>query len=154
MNPEDAGKLELFVKNVSMDTWEADIKALFEPYGELTKCRHLYNRQVAFVEYTKHEDAVKALAVNGTELKGTNLEVMFSGDKPRPGGPTSGTAGESTTIFCGNLGFYTEEHTIRAFFESAGTVTAVRIAKDAETDRAKGFCHVEFSTPEEAAKAV
>merc|ERR1711957_1082170 len=90
---------------------------------------------------------------NGTDLEGQALEVEFSGDKPAPKAPQA-EGGASTTVFCGNLGFRTSEETIRNFFEQCGAVAQVRIAKDPETDRAKGFCHVEFESPDDAAKAV
>jgi RNA recognition motif-containing protein len=97
---------------------------------------------------------VKARAKsNGFEMDGCALQVEFSGDKPRPGGPTSGAAGESNTIFCGNLGFRTTEDAIYNFFGSIGTVTTVRVALN-EEQRPKGFAHIEFETPADAAKAV
>ena len=54
--------------------------------------------------------------------------VEFSGDAA--GAPTHGAAqsGEADTVFCGNLGFYTTEETVRGFFEVAGEVATVRIA--------------------------
>jgi len=90
--------------------------------------------------------------VNGAELDGTNLDVQFSGEKPRPA--NGGGDEPCTTIFCGNLGFYTEESTIREFFAGCGEVKAVRISTDPDTGRAKGFCHVEFETADQANKAV
>lgn len=52
------------------------------------------------------------------------------------------------------MGFRTEEHTVREFFSKVGEVTAVRIAYDRETERPKGFCHVEFADPASATKAI
>jgi len=52
------------------------------------------------------------------------------------------------------MGFRTEEWAVREFFGKVGEVTAVRIALDRETERPKGFCHVEFADPAAAAKAV
>jgi RNA recognition motif-containing protein len=52
------------------------------------------------------------------------------------------------------MGFRTEEWAVREFFKSAGEITAVRIAYDRETERPKGFCHVEFADPASATKAV
>ena len=128
---------------------------MFSKYGELTKCKHLYQKAVAFIQYNTHEEAAAAQAgTNGAELDSANLDVQFSGDRPGPGGPTSGAAGESNTVFCGNMGFRTEEWAVKEFFKSAGEVTTVRIAYDRETERPKGFCHVEFADPAAAAKAV
>lgn len=69
------------------------------------------------------------------------------------GGPTSGVAGESDTVFCGNLGFHTTEDAVWEFFGQAGTVKSVRIAMG-EDGRPRGFCHVEFEEPAGAQKAM
>jgi len=55
--PEDEGKTELFVRNISENTWEESIRKLFEPFGALTKCKHLFAKQCAFIEYGTHEEA-------------------------------------------------------------------------------------------------
>merc|ERR1711957_976433 len=151
VSAEDEGKTELFVRGISMNTYEEGLKTMFSKYGELTKCKHLYQKAVAFIQYNTHEEAAAAQAgTNGAELDSANLDVQFSGDRPGPGGPTSGAAGESNTVFCGNMGFRTEEWAVKEFFKSAGEVPTVRIAYDRETEGPKGFCHVEFADPAKA----
>ena len=63
--------------------------------------------------------------------------------------------GESTssTIFVGSLSYKSTEQTIRNFFSECGDIQDVRIAQDGD-GKPKGFCHVEFSSPQavEAAK--
>lgn len=49
-NNENEGKTELFIGNLNFDTTEDSLRAFFEPYGELVKCKLL--RGKAFVEYT------------------------------------------------------------------------------------------------------
>merc|ERR1719246_340201 len=73
--------------------------------------------------------------------------------KPQLNGPTSGAAGEADTVFCGNLGFHTTENAIWEFFGNAGTVQSVRIAMG-EDGRPRGFCHVQFESPDFATKAM
>ena len=155
-NPEDADKLELFVKSLSFDVDENMLYEIFSKYGTLTKTKLIQkdgrSRGIAFVEYENHADAAKALAAeNGNSHCGREIQVEFSGNKPAGDASVTGVAGESTCIFCGNIGFYTTEETIRGFFSQlGGNVVAVRIATDAETGRARGFCHVEMETPEQA----
>jgi nucleolin len=60
---------------------------------------------------------------------------------------------EKFTVFVGNLGFKTSENTIKTFFDECGNVIAVRIAKDRETGRSRGFCHVDFDAQEAVEKA-
>lgn len=116
------------------------------------------SKGIAFVEYAKSSDAAKALEEsNGIDLHGRTISVEYSGQKPggdgAQGGRPSGQAGAATTVFCGNIGFYTEEQTIRDFFGRAGTVNQVRIAMG-EDGRARGFCHIEFADPAHAEAAM
>ena len=41
LDPSDPnfGKLELFVQGLGYDTTESSLRAFFEPYGSLTKCK-------------------------------------------------------------------------------------------------------------------
>lgn len=111
------------------------------------------SKGLAFVEYAQSADAAKALAAsNGIELDGRQINVEYSGDKPTMGGPTSGATGESDTIFCGNLGFRTQENAIWEFF--GNEVKTVRIATNPEDGQPRGFCHVEFNSPAAAAEAM
>jgi nucleolin len=157
-NPEDADKLEIFVRSLSFNVDENMLHGIFSKYGTMTKCKLVMkdgqSRGIAFIEYEKHSEAAKALAgENGANHCGRDISVEFSGSKPGAEGPVSGAPGESNCIFCGNIGFYTTEETIRAFFGQKGEVTAVRIAMG-EDGRARGFCHVEFATPAEATAAM
>ena len=61
--------------------------------------------------------------------------------------------GVAHTIFVGNLGFKTNEDSIRKFFSKVGNVVGIRIAKH-EDGKAKGFCHVDFDAQESAQAAV
>jgi len=56
-------------------------------------------------------------------------------------------------MFVGNLSFNTTADALWAFFDQSGGVTDARIAKDQEGN-ARGFGHVDFDTPDNAAKAL
>lgn len=151
---EDPDNNELFVKSLSFDTTEESLRAHFEQFGTLTKCKLIMSggrsKGLGFVEFENHADAKKALAESdGAWLDNRQIKCEFSGQKPQMGGPTSGQPGESDTIFCGNLGFHTSEDAIYEFFGQAGSVKNVRIAMN-EEGRPKGFCHVEFNSPADA----
>ena len=51
-------------------------------------------------------------------------------------------------IFVGNLNFSVDNEQLSEFFSQYGTVTDVRLIKDRETGRAKGFGFISFETEE------
>jgi cold-inducible RNA-binding protein len=57
-------------------------------------------------------------------------------------------------VFVGNLSFNTTQDRLREAFTSAGQVVSVHIGTDRETGRSRGFAFVEFSSDEEAQKAI
>lgn len=57
-------------------------------------------------------------------------------------------------LFVGNLPFQVLERDLEDVFRAAGVVVSVNLMLDKMTGRSRGFAFVEYSTPEEAAKAV
>jgi cold-inducible RNA-binding protein len=57
-------------------------------------------------------------------------------------------------LFVGNLTYNTIENDIQDLFGQAGSVLSVNLMMDKFTGKSRGFAFVEFSTPEEATKAV
>jgi RNA recognition motif-containing protein len=57
-------------------------------------------------------------------------------------------------LFVGNLSYRTMENDLQDYFAQAGVVTSVNIMYDKFTGRSRGFAFVEFSSSEEANKAV
>ena len=55
-------------------------------------------------------------------------------------------------LYVGNLSYDTENEGLQAAFEQFGEVTDVRIIRDRDTGRSKGFGFITFAS-EEAAKA-
>lgn len=60
----------------------------------------------------------------------------------------------NSRLFVGNLSYQTLERDLQDFFSAAGVVTNVNLMLDKFTGKSRGFAFVEFSTPEEAQKAV
>ena len=84
----------LFVGNLSFQTTESELQALFEPFGEITRVQIMTDRDTGrsrgfgFVEMSNDEDAAKAIAaLNGKELNGRALNVNEA--RPRPEGRES-----------------------------------------------------------------
>lgn len=57
-------------------------------------------------------------------------------------------------LFVGNLSYQTMENDLQDYFSQAGTVTSVNLMLDKVTGKSRGFAFIEFSTSEEANKAV
>ena len=92
----------LFVGNMSFQTTEADLTALFQPFGQVGRIHIATDRETgrargfAFVEMPNDAEAAKAIAaLDGKEVGGRNLKV----NEARPKGerpPRSNTSGGRT----------------------------------------------------------
>ncbi|MGH9728819.1 MAG: RNA recognition motif domain-containing protein [Candidatus Acidiferrales bacterium] len=93
----------LFVGNMSFQTTEADLRALFAPFGTVTRVHLAMDRETgrargfAFVEMPNDAEAAKAIAgLDGKEVGGRNLKVNEARPKgegrapERGGGPGRG----------------------------------------------------------------
>ena len=96
----------LFVGNMSFQTTAADLRALFEPFGQLARVHVATDRETGkargfgFVEMVNDADAAKAIAaLDGKDLGGRNLKVNEARPKSESGGgprgPRSGPGGNS-----------------------------------------------------------
>lgn len=86
----------LFVGNMSFQTTEGDLRALFEPFGQVTRIHIVNDRETgqprgfAFVEMAKDDEAAKAMSdLNGKEVAGRALRVNEATPKPERSGPRS-----------------------------------------------------------------
>ena len=59
-----------------------------------------------------------------------------------------------TRLFVGNLSYQTAENELQDYFSQAGAVTSVNLMLDKFTGKSRGFAFVEFTSAEEANKAV
>jgi len=57
-------------------------------------------------------------------------------------------------VYVGNLSYKVREDDLREVMEDYGTVDSVKIIKDRDTGRSKGFAFVEMQDDEEAQKAI
>ena len=84
----------LFVGNMNFQTTEGDLRALFEPFGQVTRVHMAMDRETgrargfAFVEMPNDEEAAKAIAgLDGKEAGGRNLKVNEARPKGESGPP-------------------------------------------------------------------
>src|SRR5579872_4673264 len=90
----------LFVGNMSFQTTEADLRALFAPFGTVTRVHLAMDRETgrargfAFVEMPNDAEAAKAIAgLDGKEVGGRNLKVNEARPKSASSGPRGGGGG-------------------------------------------------------------
>ena len=57
-------------------------------------------------------------------------------------------------IYVGNLNYRIREHDLKSVMERFGTVDSVKVVKDRETGRSKGFAFVEMQDDDEAKRAI
>ncbi|KMZ62521.1 putative RNA binding protein [Zostera marina] len=60
----------------------------------------------------------------------------------------------SSTVFVSRLSFYTTEEKLRDSFSPFGNIKTVRLIKDPQTHRPKGFGFVEFHSENDALRAL
>jgi len=57
-------------------------------------------------------------------------------------------------IYVGNLNYRIRENDLRTVMERFGTVDSVKVVKDRDTGRSKGFAFVEMQDDDEARRAI
>jgi cold-inducible RNA-binding protein len=84
--------INLFVGNLNFQTTESDLRALFEPFGQIDRIHIATDRDTgqargfAFVEMANDEEAKKAMAsLDGKEVGGRNVKVNEARPKERSG---------------------------------------------------------------------
>ncbi|MGB7750906.1 MAG: hypothetical protein WCF88_05085, partial [Candidatus Acidiferrales bacterium] len=95
----------LFVGNMSFQTTAEDLRALFEPFGQLARVHVATDRETGrargfgFVEMPNDAEAAKAIAaLDGKDVGGRNLKVNEARPKSESGGsgprgPRGGSGG-------------------------------------------------------------
>jgi RNA recognition motif-containing protein len=93
----------LFVGNMSFQTTAADLRALFEPFGQLARVHVATDRETGrargfgFVEMPNDDEAAKAIAgLDGKDVGGRNIKVNEARPKSEssgPRGPRTGSGG-------------------------------------------------------------
>ena len=84
----------LFVGNMNFDTTEGELRAIFEPYGEITSIKFITDRETGrirgfgFVELADDEKAARAIEeLDGIVVGGRALKVNEARPKPERFGP-------------------------------------------------------------------
>ena len=83
------------------------------------------------------------------EVKGASIASTGS-----PAAAKTNYDGETATLYVGNLPYRANEDAVRELFQKFGVVVNVRLMKDRQTGRRRGFGFVELSDDNEANTAI
>ncbi|XP_048853749.1 RNA-binding protein lark [Brienomyrus brachyistius] len=127
--------VKIFVGNVNSSTTEAELRALFEKYGEVSDCDILKN--YGFVHMEEEDAAQKAVAaLHKHELNGSRITVEYATTKVR----------NATKIYVGNVPEGVTAGKIKELFQRFGKVV--------ECDIVKNFAFVHMQRENEAMEAI
>jgi len=163
---DDAGKI--FVGGLPPEATKTSLTEYFSEYGEVQDCIVMLDnitqrsRGFAFVTFT--DPSVVPLVLNGA--KHTIHGKVVDAKKAVPKGPnqtailrqmgvSSNRADRNPEckVFVGGVAQGTTESDIQSYFNSFGKVLEVKIPKDQETQRGRGFAFVLFESPEQVKSA-
>jgi polyadenylate-binding protein len=159
----------VYVKNFGTEYNDDDLKQLFSPFGEITSLIIMKNqsgesRGFGFVNFKNHDDALKSLSLNDTNLPDGKkltccrakkkseraLEVRKIRDSKRKNTIQS-TYGRN--LYVKHLEDHITEDVLRKEFEQYGKIISLRIMMD-EKKQSRGFGFVCYSTELEAQRAI
>ncbi|KAG5519973.1 hypothetical protein PMAC_000250 [Pneumocystis sp. 'macacae'] len=159
----------IFVGGLSWNIDDNRLAKEFENVGTIVSSRVITNRNsgkskgFGYIEFSKPEEAQAALVYSGKEIDGRVINIDIStkrSDVPkdtinaRANKYGDVRSPKSDTLFIGNLSFKANEEAIRTAFCKIGKILGIRLPADRETGRLKGFGYIQFSTVNEAEKAI
>ncbi len=81
------------------------------------------------------------------------LILIFTLRRRRCSANDGGSQGNSQ-VYVGNLSYRVRERELREFFENFGDIAYIKVVKDRQTGRSKGFGFVTFKTSDQADAAL
>lgn len=145
----------LYVGHLHPKVSEELLSELFSKYGDINSCKMFPETPgqdpYAFVEFKKRDDADHArAAMNDRRIFDKNIVVRFATNKSNQKRDLS----NDYHIFVGDLSPEIQPTDLAKAFQAFGTITSVRIMKDNQTGKSKGFAFLSFSSKTDATKAI
>lgn len=156
-----SSKTNLYVSGLAHDVTDADLQALFGPFGPISSAKVMLNihsgisRGIAFVKFEQEDSAAGAVGLDGTVHHGSVITVKFADEKAEynPGQPTN-------KIFVRNIPLAATADEVKRYFGKFGSVHYLSIQPDTAVHKCGGrgvvqsnMCYVSFSTVAEAKAA-
>lgn len=154
----------VYIKNIPTEFTEQDIDKLCSEFGKVSSIflPPPEKRGFCFANFSTHDEAKACLdKLNGRELNSKVVECHIAlkkeERKKQLARQFEGVATEKdnkSNVYVKHLpDDYTDEQ-LRALFAPFGNITSARIMTDSTRKKSLGFGFVNFSTPEEATKAI
>lgn len=159
----------VYVKNLPDSVDDAELKKMFEPFGETTSIflstdNDGRSRNFGFVNFAEHESAQKAIDdMNGKEIDGKKLYVGRAQTKSErktalkkqfeQSRLENATKYLGVNLYVRNLDDSITDEKLKEAFAPFGTITSARVMLD-PSGKSRGFGFVCFSSPEEATRAI
>ncbi|ORZ06084.1 hypothetical protein BCR42DRAFT_176185 [Absidia repens] len=163
--PQFGGEgLSLFVGQLDWNCTEDQLRAFFEDNGKsVTTVRMSLdrnapegvrrNRGFGYVDFANSEDLESARELNGVEFQGRNIRLDTATPAVRRQ-KDENYSPRTNTVFVANICRSLDEAGLREAFEPFGSIVEVRLPISRETEQIRGFGYIQFSSEEEAEKAV
>eukprot|EP01035_Chromulina_nebulosa_P018744 gene18744-24509_t len=164
---------KLFIGNLDFNVEENDLLNLCESKlgsGFVQKVDLVYDKETrrlrgfGYLHFKSKEDAESALsALRGSDLLGRELRVDLAqsksekekaksfSDERAPRSPRSPSGNSEFSLYIGNLSWDVDSKIIEDMINDmvgVGLLTNVRMAIDRDTNKSRGFCHVDFKDAE------
>ncbi len=161
----------VFVKNFREDVTDEQLSAAFAVCGKITSCvvardASGKSKKHGFCNFETPEAAKKSIdQLNDSEglaMPGEKITVVQHLKKnehlrqrqTQRSGADKGTPFQNTNLYVKYLDDDVNDDKLRAMFAACGQITSAKVEMDKEKGVSKGFGYVNFSTAEEATKAV
>lgn len=145
---------------------EEEFRDTFARFGPITKATlpiaNGKNRGFGFIDFQNCSDAIEAVkAPHGTQHDDPTLLVerarakgQRKGKKPQPKNK-KGKPQKPKRVYVGNLGPEVDKETLREGFAGFGNIIGdIKVEPDKVGGDAKAHCFVQYSSPQEAARAI
>ncbi|XP_022634969.1 polyadenylate-binding protein 7 isoform X2 [Vigna radiata var. radiata] len=158
----DARYTNLYMKNLDLGITEAKLKEKFSSFGKIVslaiaKDHNGMPKGFGFVNYDNPDDAKKAMeGMNGSQLaraqkKAEREQILHHQFEEKR--KEQKLKYKGSNVYVKNIHDNVSDEELTDLFSACGTITSAKVMQD-DKGICKGFGFVNFSTPEEANKAV
>ncbi|KRZ44555.1 Nucleolysin TIAR, partial [Trichinella pseudospiralis] len=145
----------LYVGNLDATISEEFLLSLFSHIGGVSKCKIIHETAsdpYAFVEFVDHASAVQALtAMNKRLLLGKEMRVNWA---TSPGTQAKVDTSKHFHVFVGDLSPEIDNKMLREAFAPYGEISDVKVIRDLQTLKSKGYGFVSYVSHDDAERAI